>query len=285
MGDGNDLQANKIKLYTAVISFAARRFFVSSYKLYVYGQLAEDALILHDERYRTLFQTAMDGFWIVDRQGNLLTVNAAYCQMSGYSEQELLTMSINDLESSETAEETAAHTQQVILKGQDRFTSKHLRKDGDTFYVEVSSQYRQDDGGQFVCFLRDITDLKQIEEQLSQEQAFLRCVIDSAEDLIYFKDRNSTYIGCNKASEEFTGIAEGEQKGKTDFDFFDREMAERIVEDDQKVIESHTSVHSEEWAPSPASGKVLLETVKTPIYRVRRPVSWLGWYLKRDYRA
>ena len=223
-------------------------------------------MILNDERYRTLIQTAMDGFWIVDRQGNLLTVNAAYCQMSGYSEQELLTMSINDLESSETAEETAAHIQQIILKGQDRFTSKHLRKDGDIFYVEVSTQYRQDDGGQFVCFLRDITNLKRIEEQLSQEQAFLRCVIDSAEDLIYFKDCNSTYIGCNKASEKFTGIAEREQKGKTDFDFFNREMAERIVADDQKVIESHTSVHIEEWTPSPAFGKVLLETVKTPIY-------------------
>jgi PAS domain S-box-containing protein len=268
MENGNDRQTNKtrIKLYTAVISFAARRFFVFSFKLWVHGQITEDALISHDERYRTLIQTAMDGFWIVDRQGNLLTVNAAYCQMSGYSEQELLTMSIYDLESSETAEETAAHIQQIILKGQDRFTSKHLRKDGDIFDVEVSTQYRQDDGGQFVCFLRDITDLKRIEEQLSQEQAFLRCVIDSAEDLIYFKDCNSTYIGCNKASEGFTGITERDQKGKTDFDFFDREVAERIVEDDQKVIESHTSVRTEEWAPSPAFGKVLLETVKTPIY-------------------
>lgn len=268
IGDGNDLQVNKtiIKLYTAVISFAARRFFVFSFKLCIYGQLTEDALILHDERYRTLIQTAMDGFWIVDRQGNLLTVNAAYCQMSGYSEQELLTMSINDLEASETAEKTSAHIQQVLLTGQDRFTSKHRRKNGDIFYVEVSTQYCQEGGGQFVCFLRDITDLKRIEEQLSQEQAFLRCVIDSAEDLIYFKDCNSTYIGWNKASEEFTGITEQDQKGKTDFDFFDRETAERIIKEDREVIERQTSIHTEECAHSPAFGKALLETVKTPIY-------------------
>jgi len=97
-------------------------------------------------------------------------------------------------------------------------------------------------------------------------KALLRCVLDSANDLIYFKDLNSTYVGCNKASEEFTGIAERDQIGKTDFDFFDREIAEIIVKNDQKVIASHTAVRTEEWVPSPVFGRVLLETVKAPIY-------------------
>ena len=240
--------------------------FCFQFKLYVYMELMEDTLALRDEPYRTLIQTAMDGFWLVDLQGNLLDVNETYCQMSGYSEQELLTMSIYNLESSETAKETSAHIQQIILKGQDRFTSQHCRKDGSLFYVEVSTQYCPDDGGLFVCFLRDITERKQTEEQLTQERALLRCVIDSAEDLIYFKDHNSAYIGCNKASEKFTGIPESEQIGKTDFDFFDREQAEQIIKDDQKVIESGTAFRTEEWVSSPLLGRLLLDTLKTPIY-------------------
>ena len=41
-------------------------------------------------RYRTILQTAMDGFWLADTQGRLLEVNDAYCRMSGYSARELL---------------------------------------------------------------------------------------------------------------------------------------------------------------------------------------------------
>ena len=49
-------------------------------------------------RANAILQTAMDGFWLVDKQGCLLQVNESYCRMSGYSEQELLTMRIPDLE-------------------------------------------------------------------------------------------------------------------------------------------------------------------------------------------
>ncbi len=50
------------------------------------------ALRESEERHRTLLETAMDGFWLVDRDGRLLEVNETYCRMSGYSAQELLAM-------------------------------------------------------------------------------------------------------------------------------------------------------------------------------------------------
>jgi len=51
------------------------------------------------ELHQTILQTAIDGFWMVDMQRRLVDVNEAYCRMSGYSKQELLAMSIPDLES------------------------------------------------------------------------------------------------------------------------------------------------------------------------------------------
>ncbi len=126
----------------------------------------EIALRMGEERHRTILQTAMDGFWLVDMQGRLLEVNEAYCWMSGYSAQELLAMRIPDLEAAETANGTAAHIQQIMAKGEDRFESRHQRKDGSVFDVAVSVQYRPADGGRFVVFLQDITERKELEEQL-----------------------------------------------------------------------------------------------------------------------
>ena len=145
----------------------------------------EDALILSDERHRTLIQTAMDGFWLVDMQGNLLDVNVSYCQMSGYSEQELLAMTVYDLESSETAKETSAHIQQVISRGEDRFFSQHRRKDGDLFHVEVSVQYRQTNGGHFVCFLRDISDDIAKDKAINEAQTQIALLVNHSPGVIY----------------------------------------------------------------------------------------------------
>ena len=96
-------------------------------------QRSEAALRESEERHRTILQTAMDGFWRVDLQGRLLEVNETYCRMSGYSEQELLAMSIPDLEVTETADDIAAHMQKVMAQGEERFETRHRRKDGSIF--------------------------------------------------------------------------------------------------------------------------------------------------------
>ena len=103
------------------------------------------------------------------------------------------------------------------------------------------------------------------EESLRNGRAFLRSLIDSAADLIYFKDRNSIYLGCNKASESFTGIPEHEQIGKSDFDLFDTEIAAQIVKHDQKVLRGCVAVHVEEVVSAYDGVRYDLDTVKTPI--------------------
>src|SRR6185369_10977936 len=69
--------------------------------------------------------------------------------------------------------------------------------------------------------LTDSDQCIQAEAEVRREEALLRCLIDSVGDLIFIKDMNGVYKACNKASEEFVGLSECEQIGKTDFDFFD----------------------------------------------------------------
>jgi len=119
----------------------------------------------NEQRNRTILKTAMDGFWVVDTDGRLLEVNDTYCRMSGYSEGELLAMHIWDLEVFETRDIVTGHIRKLISAGADRFQSRHRRKDGSVLDVEVSVQFRPEQGGQCICFLRDISDQKQIDAE------------------------------------------------------------------------------------------------------------------------
>ncbi|OGB86938.1 hypothetical protein A3J44_06780 [candidate division WOR-1 bacterium RIFCSPHIGHO2_02_FULL_45_12] len=93
------------------------------------------------EFYANIIRTALDGFWLADTAGRLLDVNDAYCKMTGYSREELLQMSVRDLEAAENAEETAAHIKKVIAQGADRFETRHRRKNGSTLEIEIGVTY------------------------------------------------------------------------------------------------------------------------------------------------
>ena len=138
---------------------------------------AEEALRKSEEQHRRILHAAMDGFYIADGQGHLLEANEAYCRMSGYSQQELLSLRISDLEAVETPDETAAHIRRLQEQGEARFETRHRRKDGTVFDVEASIHYQPVGGGQVVAFMRDITARKQAEEEVRRSQALLSTAV------------------------------------------------------------------------------------------------------------
>ncbi|MEI7673334.1 MAG: PAS domain S-box protein, partial [Deltaproteobacteria bacterium] len=131
---------------------------------------AEESLRESEEQDRIILQTAMDGFLLLDIQGRLLRVNETYCKMSGYSVPELLAMRIFDLEAKETGDDTADRIRNIMAHGEDRFQTRHRRKDGSIFDIEVSAQFQPIAGGRIICFLRDITrqKLKEAHDRLEQ---------------------------------------------------------------------------------------------------------------------
>ncbi len=133
---------------------------------------AEAAIALQANRYETLLATSHDGFWLFDAKGKLLEVSDVYCQMSGYSREELLNFHITDIEAVERPEDVARHIQKVTETGFDRFESKHRRKDGSVFDVEISVSYWKATK-QFLLFARDITSRKLAEEEIRTTNAEL----------------------------------------------------------------------------------------------------------------
>jgi diguanylate cyclase (GGDEF)-like protein/PAS domain S-box-containing protein len=130
-------------------------------------QLIQKQLLINEEnKFETLLRTSIDGFWIVDLNGRFLDVNDTYCQLMGYTREELLSMGIQDVEALETVEKTAQRIAKIIETGSDRFETKHRSKSGVVIDVEVSTNYSNQQGGRFYCFLRDITERKQSEISL-----------------------------------------------------------------------------------------------------------------------
>jgi PAS domain S-box-containing protein len=128
---------------------------------------AEEALRESAEQYRIITSTAMDGFVVTDLGGRLLDVNEAYCRITGYSRDELLKMSVRDIEAIETSDDIRKRIQKVVEIGPDRFESRHRRKDGRIIDVEVNMTFMRQ-SGQLLVFLRDISERKQAEVQLER---------------------------------------------------------------------------------------------------------------------
>lgn len=168
---------------------------------------ADETLRKSEERHRTIIQTTMDGFWLVDMQGQIMEVNESYCHMSGYTEQELLTKNISDLEVSETADEIRNRIQMITAEGESRFEACHKRKDGSLFDVEASVQYLPDSGGGLVAFMHDITERKKAEIALKESEKLFQTLAESSPAGI-FKTRSDGYTTyVNPKWSELSGLS------------------------------------------------------------------------------
>jgi PAS domain S-box-containing protein len=165
-------------------------------------QLREEAVNLRKEAVtaRTLVEAAPDGCWILDSDGRLLDVNAAYCRMSGYSREELLGMNASQIEDQSTGE-TTMRLQLGRVQGGGRYEAKHRCRDGSLLDVEVSVGVMEAGAGDNMVLIRDVSERRR--ETVSQragqrqleflvdlfkqsesfdESAIVRRVIDQAAD-------------------------------------------------------------------------------------------------------
>ncbi|MEO8205615.1 MAG: response regulator [Chthoniobacterales bacterium] len=107
---------------------------------------------------------------------------------------------------------------------------------------------------------------KQSEEHIRNERALLRSLIDSIPDLIFYKNKDSIFLGCNKAFEKHLGITEEKLIGLTDFDIVPQEVAEHYRRNDQYTLDSGETLAAEDWIPSKDGEGGYFETVKTPYF-------------------
>ena len=156
---------------------------------------AEESLKL----FRLLVDQSNDSIQVVDLETmRLLDVNERACLSLGYTREELLSMSVYDIDPT-LDESMRAKLDEVLRKsGSAVFQTLQRRKDGSTFPVEVSMKYVHLDRSYVVCAIRDITERKEAEEALLFKTALLEAQSETTIDGILAADESDHIILVNK---------------------------------------------------------------------------------------
>lgn len=113
---------------------------------------------------------------------------------------------------------------------------------------------------------------------LGERTALLRSFIDSSPDLVYYRNEEGCFSGCNRAMEELTGKAEGQLIGLTPFDVYNEEIAQKVVATDKQVFASNEPLTYEHWFEYPDGRKAYFELRKVPFFdRFGKRLGLLGF--------
>ncbi|MHC4198817.1 MAG: PAS domain S-box protein [Planctomycetota bacterium] len=217
---------------------------------------AEEALRRSEERFRALVESTSDWVWEVDAGGVYTYASPKVKDLLGYEPEEVIGKRPSDLMPPAEAERVASQFAAIAesRKPFARLENVNRHKDGRSVVLETSGVPLLDDEGKLRGFRgidRDITDRRQAEEALAGERALLRTLIDNLPDLIYIKDSESRFVTGNLAVARLMGAGEPQDLvGKTDFDFFPKELASGFRADEEEVMRS---------------GKPLIDRIETAI--------------------
>ncbi|MFW6267680.1 MAG: PAS domain S-box protein [Marinilabiliaceae bacterium] len=154
---------------------------------------------------------------ISEQSGRILSVNRQACIDTGYSENELLSMTVFDLDTNfpkQEKEKWHRHRKKIRSRGTGTFESLHRRKDGTLMPVEVTVSYIKFEGENIsFSFVRDISRRKQAEEALRQSEKLFRTTLYSIGDAVITCDLKGNVLNLNTVAEKLTGWKESDARG------------------------------------------------------------------------
>jgi PAS domain S-box-containing protein len=189
-----------------------------------------------------LINNLTDYIYIKDRDGRFLKINNSQAVLLGLDHpDQVLGKSDKDFFSIEHAGEANNDEQYVVSTGNVVSKEEKLTREGlpDVWVLTTKMALRDADGiivGSF-GISKDITEKKNLEEALHLKQVMLEAIIDNSPDQIYYKDRYSKFLLCNKPVALLAGCeSEKDMIGKSDFDFYPKHMAMQYFNDEQKIL-------------------------------------------------
>ncbi|MGB7800543.1 aerobic respiration two-component sensor histidine kinase ArcB [Buttiauxella sp.] len=102
--------------------------------------------------------------------------------------------------------------------------------------------------------------------QLEQQSSFLRSFLDASPDLVFYRNEDKEFSGCNRAMELLTGKSEKQLISLKPEDVYSPEAALKVIETDEKVFRHNVSLTYEQWLDYPDGRKACFEIRKVPYY-------------------
>ena len=147
---------------------------------------AEDALVRSEDRFSALVEQAADAMLVHDLEGNLVDVNRRACESLGYTREELLSMSVAEVERAYSAEGLRGLWEEITPGSPRTLDGIHRRKDGTTFPVEVRVGVLEAGGSPLLLALaRDVTERKEAQRRLGEAELRYRTFVEQSTEGIW----------------------------------------------------------------------------------------------------
>ena len=250
--------------------------------MYIYVVLKKynEQIVENEEHLKNLSQRLEfaingtgDGLWDWNLLTNEVYFSPRWKEMLGYTDDELP----NEFSSwkERVHPDDLEVTVKEILRAQEKsgmpYNGVHrLRhKDGHWVWILDRGQTIFDADGKAIRmagFHTDITKSKLQEMEIAKLGTLLGNIINSVSNLIFVKDTEFNYIECNQAFCDFVGMPREEILGKSDYDLFDKEVADFFRQKDEEMLNLGKTKENYEWVTRPDESKIYLLTLKSPLH-------------------
>jgi PAS domain S-box-containing protein len=163
------------------------------------------------DRFQGAFESASIGIGLVSPEGKWLKVNPALCNIIGYSEEELLSLTFQDITYPDDLEADMEYVRQ-LLAGEIPYyhmEKRYIHKQGQIVWILLNGSLVRDENGSplhFVSQIQDITERKKMEKLIIQAKEEWEDTFDTINDAITIHDKDFNIIRANKAAEEMLGL-------------------------------------------------------------------------------
>jgi PAS domain S-box-containing protein len=204
-----------------------------------------------EERFRAVWERSPVGMCLTDRNGVYHYVNQAYCDIYGYQREELIGKSFFDViirpDRRHFDRQDYSRYFDNPESSQLYETDNFIRKDGTPVFVQYTYDFIRNDAeiALMVTINIDITGRKKAEDALRESEKRYRLLFDNAAEVIATIDRTGRFILLNKSAARYIGGAPEELSGKTLWDIFPQEQADRFFASVERVIDEGIPISSE----------------------------------------
>jgi len=225
---------------------------------------AQEELRLSSLQWQNTFDATEDMIAIINKDYRILRANRAMKEaFKGETVEGALCYEL--IHGTASPPETCMHHGVVETgePGHRQIQEKHLGGR----WLDISASGIKDETGtvqQVVHLIRDITERKRVEQRLSESELKHRTLVENLPQKVFWKDNNSVYVYCNQNFADDLGVTSEEFPGKTDYDFFPKELADKYRADDRRIMESGETEETEEDYIQDAEERTV-RTIKTPV--------------------
>jgi PAS domain S-box-containing protein len=167
---------------------------------------AEQELRASEARFRTFVDQAIDAFFVLDENWTILDVNRRACEALGYSREQLIGRLKSDFDVELDDASIRRLKQRVLAEKAVNFETRHKRKDGTSFPVEVRVNQFEQGGRRFLCLARDITERRRAEQNLRESKARLEAAQGIAHVGWWERDFSSAHVALSDETCRILGV-------------------------------------------------------------------------------